>query len=147
MQDFITLGPVPSDEACAQMGDEHYASRARAECKRFIALLRQTFGPEPSGAWLSTKAFDHDFGTYYEVVCYFNTDAPESVNYAYRCEDEAPTTWGREGDALERCPECKGELEQGNAVQLFSFMATDGYLCKACKVIYAHDRTVLARLT
>jgi hypothetical protein len=63
MQDYLSLGPVPSDEPCAQVGEEHYAIRARIECTRFIALLRETFGPEPSGAWLSTKAFDHDYGS------------------------------------------------------------------------------------
>ena len=146
MRDYLTLGPVPADEPCAQVGEENYASLARAECRRFIALLRHTFGPEPSGAWLSMKAFDHDFGTYYEVVCYFNNDVQKSIDYALRCEREAPTTWGREGDALNRCPECAGELELGNAVQLFSFIATDGLYCHRCKVIYAHDRSILARL-
>ena len=50
MRDFISLGPVPSDETCAQISEENYEIRARTECKRFIALLRTTFGPEPSGA-------------------------------------------------------------------------------------------------
>ena len=147
MRDFFTLGPVPSDEPCTQVGEDNYASRARFECTRFIALLRKIFGPEPSGAWLSMKAFDHDFGTYYEVVCYFNPRAPRSVDYARRCEDEAPTTWGEEGDALTCCPECMSELESGSAVQLFSFVAADGLLCPRCKVIYDYDRTVLVRLT
>jgi len=146
MQDFITLGPVPSDEPCAQMGDENYASRARAECKRFIALLRKTFGAEPSGAYLQTKAFPHDYGTYYEVVCYFNPSVPASIEYAYRLEREAPTTWGSEGEALGQCPECQGALEPGSAVQLFSFIAADGLYCPRCKVIYDHDRSILARL-
>jgi hypothetical protein len=136
---------VPSDAACAQIGEEHYDLRARAECKRFIALLRATFGPEPSGAWLATKAFDHDFGTYYEIVCYFNPRVPKSIDYAFRCEREAPTSWGSEAAALGQCPECGAELEHGSALQLFSFIPADGLFCPRCKVVYADDRTVLVR--
>lgn len=146
MQDYLSLGPVPSEEPCAQVGEEQYDLRARAECRRFIALLRATFGPEPSGAWLSSKAFDHDYGTYYEVVCYFNAKVPTSIDYAYRCEREAPTTWGREGERLQQCPVCGGALELGQALSLASYTASDGLLCPRCKVIYAHDRSVLARL-
>ena len=93
MHDFLSLGPTPSDEPCACVGEDHYADRALAECKRFIALLRQTFGPEPAGAWLATKWFDHDFGQYGNVVCWFDTDITESIDYAYRCEEETPRTW------------------------------------------------------
>lgn len=145
MSDYISLGPVPADEPCAQIGGANYAVRARVECRRFIKFLRDTFGPEPSGAWLTTKAFDHDFGTYYEVVCYFNPRAPASIAYAFRCEQEAPTSWGGEAAALGQCPECGGELEPGHALQLFSCIPADALFCPRCKVIYAHDRSVLAR--
>jgi hypothetical protein len=145
MSNFITLGPTPADEPCAQVGEELYAEKARAECRRFIQLLRDTFGPEPSGAYLQVKAFPHDFGSYYEVVCHFNPDVPHSIDYALRLEREAPTEWGSDGGISERCPECGGQLEVGHAVQLFSFMPGDGFRCRACKVIFAHDLTVLAR--
>jgi hypothetical protein len=150
MSDYITLGPAPAAEPCAQVGDELYAMKARAECRRFIKLLRDTFGPEPSGAYLRAKAFPHDFGVYWEVVCRFNADVPDSIEYALRLEREVPTTWPDDpayNGSVALCPECGGELEMGNAMQLFSFMATDGYLCTTCRVIYAQDRTVLARLT
>ena len=146
MSNFITLGPTPSDEPCAQVGEDLYAQKARAECRRFIQLLRETFGLEPSGAYLQAKAFPHDFGAYWEVVCHFNPEVPESIEYALRLESEAPTTWGSEDGATDRCPECGGELELGSAVQLFSFTQGDGFRCRACKVIFAHDLTVLARL-
>jgi hypothetical protein len=150
MSDYITLGPVPGDEPCAQVGDELYAQKARAECRRYIKLLRETFGPEPSGAYLQAKAFPHDFGAYWEVICHFNADVPESIAYAMRCEDEAPTTWpddpGYNG-SIPLCPECGGELEPGSAVQLFSFTQGEGFRCRTCKMIFAHDLTVLARPT
>jgi hypothetical protein len=75
------------------VGEEHYRERALAECERYIVLLRRVFGPEPAGARLSTKWFEHDFGEYVEVVCYYHTDISESVAYAVRCEDEMPGTW------------------------------------------------------
>ena len=47
MRDFFTLGPVPSDEPCAKVGEPDYRMRAVPECQRFIELLRRVFGPEP----------------------------------------------------------------------------------------------------
>lgn len=93
MRNYFSLGPTPSDEDCAQVGLEDYYEKARPECKRFIELLRLVFGPEPPGAQLAVKSFPHDFGSYYEVICYFDTDIPESVAYAHRLDDETPTTW------------------------------------------------------
>ena len=93
MRDFVTLGQTPCDEPCACVGEEDYYDRARAECRRFITLLRETFGSEPYGAQLTVKSSPHDFGDYLEVICHFDTDIPESRDYAYRCEDDAPVTW------------------------------------------------------
>jgi hypothetical protein len=93
MQDFVTLGTAPIDEPCAQLGRDDYDDTVKEECRRFIRRLRQTFGDEPSGARFAIKSFDHDFGTYYEVVCLFDTDDEEAAHYAYRCEEELPLTW------------------------------------------------------
>lgn len=98
MRDYLSIGSTPGEEPCAQVGQPHYRQQALAECHRFIALLRQTFGPEPAGAELRVKACAHDFGTYYEVVCYYHTDIQASVDYAFRCEAETPATWGEEDD-------------------------------------------------
>jgi hypothetical protein len=147
MRDYITLGPTPAEEECAQIGDELYDHKARAECRRFIKLLRETFCEEPSGAYLQAKGFPHDFGTYWEVVCYFNPDVPGSIEYALKCEREAPTEWGSEEDATDLCPECGDPLEYGNAVQLISFAQGDGFRCESCKLIFARDLTVLANYT
>jgi hypothetical protein len=93
MQDFVTLGTAPVDEPCAQLGWGDYDDTVKEECRRFIRRLRQTFGDEPSGARFVIKSFDHDFGTYYDVVCLFDTDDEEAAHYAYRCEEELPLTW------------------------------------------------------
>ena len=93
MKPYLTLAPVPVEEDCAQVGTDEYTARARAECQRFIALLRKKFGPEPDGARLAVKSFPHDFGDYLEVICYFDDTLPESVEYALHCEDNLPATW------------------------------------------------------
>ena len=93
MRDYFCIGSSPWNESCAQAGDPDYQAKALKECRRFIHLLRNTFGPEPEGAELRTKSFEHDFGTYYEVVCWFQTDHAKARAYAMHCEDDAPATW------------------------------------------------------
>jgi hypothetical protein len=93
MQDFMTLGTAPVDEPCAQVGQPDYYDKVKGECRRFITLLRQTFGDEPPGARFAITSFNHDFGLYYEVVCLFDTDDEEAAHDAFRCEDELPATW------------------------------------------------------
>jgi hypothetical protein len=87
------LGLLSSQESCAQVGQENYAECAKAECLRFIQLLRKTFGEEPEGARLAIKRFDHDFGSYYEVVCWYYEENEASVEYAYKLEAETPEHW------------------------------------------------------
>ncbi len=94
MRDHIEIGSSPCDEACVQVnpqGDYHDAMKA--ECRRFLELIRKKLGPEPEGTRLSIKSNPHDFGTYYEVVCYFDDVYPEAQAYAFRCESDAPRTW------------------------------------------------------
>ena len=93
MDIYLSLAPTPVEEDCAQVGTPNYHTKARAECQRFITLLRTKFGLEPEGARFAIKSFPHDFGNYLEVVCFFDETLPESVEYAYRCEADLPATW------------------------------------------------------
>jgi hypothetical protein len=93
MQDFMTLGTAPVDEPCAHVGQPDDDGKVKSECRRFIMVLRQTFGDEPTGARFTIKSFNHDFGLYYEVVCLFDTDDEEAAPDAFRCEAELPATW------------------------------------------------------
>ena len=93
VHDYISIGSTPCDEDCAQVGTDNYNTRARDECMRFISLIRKSLGSEPQGAKLTVKAFPHDFGTYHEVVCYYDDENEEATNYAFKCESEAPSTW------------------------------------------------------
>lgn len=94
MRDYITLGPTPCEEPCQQVGTPGYnRSLEVQECWAYVKLLRWYFGEEPSGAHLSVKSFPHDFGTYHEVVCWYEEGNEASSEYAFRCESDGPLTW------------------------------------------------------
>ena len=92
IRDYINIGATPVAEDCLQVGTPAYTEIAAVnECKRFIKQLKAQFGPEPPNTKLIAKVFNHDFGTYYEVVCWYE-DA-EGEAYALKCEGEAWEEW------------------------------------------------------
>jgi hypothetical protein len=110
VRDLVYVGSSPPEETCAQVGSDDYYTRARRECTAYIEQLRRALGREPDGARLSIKSCPHDFGDYLEVVCHFESDKPDSVDYALRCESDGPPRW--DGQALlELYPNPKGELD------------------------------------
>lgn len=96
MRDYLVIGATPAEEACAQVGSPDYKTRMIKEINAFINQLLRQFGPEPKGAEIRVKAFPHDFGTYHEVVVFFDDNNEEAVNYAYKIENEAATRWDEE---------------------------------------------------
>lgn len=97
MREYIEIGASPCNEDCIQVGDENYNVTARKECAAFIEAIRKKLGKEPSGAELRIKSFPHDFGSYLEVVCYYDTNNAEAMKYAYNCEARAPLSWDEVG--------------------------------------------------
>lgn len=93
MRDYVSIGPAPYVEDCAQVGTDGYRLRAKIECQMHILCIRQKLGLEPEGARLAIKSFPHDFGSYLEVVCYYNDDFSQAVAYAFACESHSPATW------------------------------------------------------
>jgi len=93
MREYICIGPVPYDEDCVQVSNPNYAILALDECRRYVTLLREVFGPEPEGARLTVKMFEHDFGRSYEVVCYYDDAIPDSIEYSYAVERNCPARW------------------------------------------------------
>ncbi len=92
MRDYLNIGSSPCAEKCVQVGEPNYAVESRKECNRFIELIRKCLGEEPDGATLAIKSFPHDFGTYHEVVCYYDDTNEVAIDYAFKCESEAPET-------------------------------------------------------
>ncbi|MFO0812101.1 MAG: hypothetical protein U0796_02715 [Gemmatales bacterium] len=93
MRDCLDIGPAPAEETCVSVGEQDYARKAKIECQQFIEAIKKSCGEPPLGADLRVKSNPHDFGNYYSVACYFDEQYPESVEYAYKCEAHAPTTW------------------------------------------------------
>lgn len=99
MRDYITIGSVPAGEKCAQLGSEDYYSQSRAEGRALIGQLRRILGAEKGSAQFAIKGFPHDFGTYHEVVCYFDDSDEVGADYAYTAEGELPEEWDAEARA------------------------------------------------
>ena len=93
-QDVIPLGPVPSGESPARVGESGYADIAFLQCQRFMALLRHAVGPEPEGARLRIRRAERDADPYIEVVVEYDDQNTIARAYAIRCDREAPTRWG-----------------------------------------------------
>lgn len=93
MRHYVYLGSAPVMEDCAQLGEPGYEDQAPKECKRFAELLRKKFGKEPDGAQLLMAENEHDFGTYYEVVCAFERGNKEALDYALKIESNLPEYW------------------------------------------------------
>lgn len=103
MKDFIEIGSVPHGEDCEQVGTKRYDPIfARLECNVYRGQLIRTFGIPPGSAHLSIKSNQHDFGNYSEVVCRFDSDDEESVEYAFKCESDGPEFWDEESLILLR---------------------------------------------
>ncbi len=94
---YIPLGPVPCNEDAADIGAPGYAADGPRECRAYLLAIRKKLGPEPAGARLAVMGFPHEFGRYYEVVVHFDPARPASVQYAQRCEREAPESWAEVG--------------------------------------------------
>lgn len=92
-RDYIYIGSTPCDEPCEQAGGSD--RRMHNECAAYIQQLRRVYGQEPEGAKLSTKTEHHDFGSYKEVVCYYDTENEAAREYAFRTESGA-TSWDEE---------------------------------------------------
>ena len=93
MKDYMTLGPVPCDEPCAQVGQDDYPEQSRKECRAYVAQLHRHFGEPPEGAYFAVKSFPHDFGSYREVCVVFDDENEKAREFAYKCEAETPAEW------------------------------------------------------
>jgi hypothetical protein len=111
MTTTIEVGGAPCNEECAQVGAEGFSERNRAECRAYINLIRRAFGNEPDGATLIIKSNAHDFGNYREVAVRLDDDASdEAIQYADRCESDAPAEW--DDEALAELAEATTPVEK-----------------------------------
>ena len=95
MRNFIVIGSTPYNEDCVQVNrDASYFDDMKKECARFKRGIENYFKKEmDTGISLRIKTFEHDFGPYCEVVCFYETESEEQVNAAFKIEEEIPRTW------------------------------------------------------
>jgi len=85
----IEVGPVPAEEACAQVGDPDYVVRSRCETAVYMRQLQRIFGfPPPEQLTFQRQGFSHDLGRYYEVVACMNRRGESRFD-----ESKLPSTW------------------------------------------------------
>ena len=93
MRDYLTLGPTPAEEPCAQLGEPTYNRRTRIETTVYIRQLIRQFGDPPGLDHFKVKGFSHEFGVYHEVVITYSDDSDESIEFAFHVEANLPARW------------------------------------------------------
>lgn len=123
MKEFLVIGSAPAEEDCVHVTAEGgYQAKMRKECQRFLDGIRLKLGAEPEGARLAVKSFPHDFGSYYEVVCWYDTDKEASAEYAYKCDSECPNTW-EEIEALGSASKPNGTVVESDVTAKINALA------------------------
>lgn len=95
MRDYLTIGPVPFDEDCAQVGTPNYSSRARPECQRFMAQILRHYPDTDHSGYLAIKQFPHEHGIYLEVCAVFDDEDEASINWAFSIEADDKSVLAR----------------------------------------------------
>ena len=87
MMDYLNIGPSPCGETCVAVGNPDYHNLARQECERFKQQIIRHY-PPVFNARVAIKAFEHDFGTYYEVCVVYSVEDEEANEYAFAVEND-----------------------------------------------------------
>jgi hypothetical protein len=98
MFERIEVGSAPWGEECAQVGKPGYEQRAYKEClaykKQLLRTVSTYYGKDlPEDFSFKIKSFPHDFGSYYEVVCTFDSNNPESCDLFEYLDNNLPEKW------------------------------------------------------
>jgi len=106
MRQYLELGSVPCAEDCFQVGSAT-TEQMRKECVIYRKQLERQF---PKGEFV-IKSFPHDFGTYLEVVIYYDDEhicdcgldchedcqcETDTEKLAYEVEGNLPEYWDEE---------------------------------------------------
>ena len=98
MTDYLNIGPTPYDVDCAQVGSPDYIRLSTIECRAFALqcqrVLRAKY-PDYT-VRVGIKAFPHDFGTYWEVVVYYDPENEEEIKQAFYLESADISDWDKE---------------------------------------------------
>lgn len=86
-RNYVNIGSTPAEEPYISAGD----SRNKIECAIYRKQLQREF---PAGTF-KVKACQHDFGTYYEVVAWYDDEGQnkEECDAAFKAEGDGRGTW------------------------------------------------------
>jgi len=131
MKDELTIGSSPLNETCAQIRQNGYYEQAQKECRAFLNQLIRIHGNPPANARLAVKGFNHEFGTYYEVVVIYDDEVEEAEEYAFLLEGNIPEEWDDEAlEEMSTTPPEQTETPSDEAIQQWLYdgvaEATDG---------------------
>lgn len=96
MIEYMEIGPTPCEEDCAQLGTSDYRKISNIEMTAYINQLCREFATRLDYVDFGKKWFNHDFGSYGEVVVYYNTEDEESTKAAFFIESHLPMRWDDE---------------------------------------------------
>lgn len=91
MRDYISLGEVPCNENCCQVGRDNYDKYGKLEAYEYKRMIEDTLGPFSEVKIKVTKN-PHDFGWYYDVIVDFYREE-EAIKLACEIEDNVPQNW------------------------------------------------------
>lgn len=95
--DFFYLGPSPSDEDCSQVGEDNFRQRATKEMKAYIDQLYRLFpDAQDSGVEFKIKWFNHDFGSYGEVIAQYDESNDAAFKFCIAVDNAIPYNWDEE---------------------------------------------------
>lgn len=96
MIEYIEIGPNPCEEDCAQLGTPDYRRISNIEMNAYIGQLCREFSNLLDDVDFGKKWFNHDFGSYGEVVVYYNPENEASAKAAFFIESNLPIRWDEE---------------------------------------------------
>jgi hypothetical protein len=99
-KEYVYHGSSPTEEKCAQVGEDNYSQKGYHECKVYVGQLYRILGEKgytrdnlPESYRIHVKSESHDFGSYYEVVSSFDPQSEEAWDIALLLDSEIPDKW------------------------------------------------------
>ncbi|MBS3912806.1 MAG: hypothetical protein KGZ70_13565 [Hydrogenophaga sp.] len=88
--DYLSIGPAPSEEQCAQVGDDEYSTRSRRETAAYRRQILRHY-PVPAEcedvlAGLRICSNPHEFGVYREVEIAYDASSAAACRWAHAVE-------------------------------------------------------------
>lgn len=98
MRDYLNIGSTPADEPCAQVGRDDYLRQSMTETIVFTHQCQRVLAANYPEVLVNVvgKSFPHDFGTYREVVVYYDDNDQKQVEQAFFLESSDISNWDEE---------------------------------------------------